>query len=128
MERSAFILILLVLCLAQLGKSDISNDECGILSKQDLEKIANEISEDNAVPEPKAPKIDYEGRPRPDQKSLLIIFDATGSMATDLVQMKASAQEIIVELSEHEENPIYNFVLSVFRDPGTFLFLRENQE
>lgn len=67
----------------------------------------------------------YKDRPRPDQKSLLIVFDATGSMHDDLEQLRVGAQEIINEFSAREDNPIYNYVLVVYRDPGELLsFIR----
>lgn len=65
---------------------------------------------------------DYRDRPRPDQRSLLIVFDGTGSMADDLQQLRAGAQEIVNELSAREDNPIYNYVLVVYRDPGKFAY------
>lgn len=52
------------------------------------------------------------------QKDLLIVFDATGSMGPDLAQLRSAAIEIVNELSGKAEDPINNFVLSVFRDPG----------
>ena len=55
---------------------------------------------------------------REDQRSLLIIFDGTGSMSTDLAQLKSAAEEIINELSKRIDNPIFNYILVVFRDPG----------
>lgn len=61
-----------------------------------------------------------DGGPRSDQRSLLIVFDATGSMAGDLAQLRAGAIEIVNELSEKENNPVFNYILSVFRDPGKF--------
>lgn len=67
-------------------------------------------------------KNDYRDRPRPDQKSLLIVFDATGSMHDDLEQLRSGAQEIINELSVREDNPIYNYVLVVYRDPSKFSY------
>lgn len=60
-------------------------------------------------------------RPRPDQRSLLIVFDATGSMHDDLEQLRAGAQQIVSELSARDDNPIYNYVLVVYRDPSEFL-------
>ncbi|CAO1415300.1 unnamed protein product [Diamesa serratosioi] len=54
---------------------------------------------------------------RPDQRSLLIIFDGTGSMGADLAQLKSAAQEIINEFSQRIDNPIFNYILVVFRDP-----------
>lgn len=64
------------------------------------------------------PNRDYKGRPRPNQKSLLIIFDGTSSMKTDLEQLLGAAKKIVDKLSSREDNPIYNYVLSIFRDPG----------
>jgi hypothetical protein len=61
---------------------------------------------------------DFKDRPRPDQRSLLIVFDATGSMHDDLEQLRSGAQEIINELSARADNPIYNYVLVVYRDPS----------
>jgi len=55
--------------------------------------------------------------PEQGQKDLLIVFDATGSMAKDLAQLRSAAIEIVNDLSGKEEDPINNFVLSVFRDP-----------
>lgn len=63
-------------------------------------------------------KNDFKDRPRPDQRSLLIVFDATGSMHDDLEQLRSGAQEIVNELSARVDNPIYNYVLVVYRDPS----------
>lgn len=65
-------------------------------------------------------KIDkkLQNRPRADQKSLLIIFDGTGSMHDDLQQLRAGAQEIINDLSSRNDSPIFNYVLVVYRDPS----------
>lgn len=52
------------------------------------------------------------------QKDLLIVFDATGSMRTDLAQLREAAIEIVKDLSNKEQDPINKYVLSVFRDPG----------
>jgi hypothetical protein len=60
--------------------------------------------------------------PRHDQKSLLIIFDATASMGDDLAQLRAAALDIINDFSSRADNPIYNYVLVVFRDPGKNFF------
>lgn len=54
------------------------------------------------------------------KKSLTLVFDGTGSMSTDLAQLRGAAQEIVKTLSELKDNPIGNYVLSVFRDPGWF--------
>lgn len=83
----------------------------------------HQLQESKVVNKRQAPpdnKRDYKDRPRPDQKSLLIVFDATGSMHDDLEQLRSGAQEIITELSAREDNPIYNYVLVVYRDPSKF--------
>lgn len=79
----------------------------------DVESTTDEtVDEIRTVPSP------TDGRPRPDQKSLLIVFDATASMNRDLEQLRGAAQEIVQMLAKQEQNPIYNYILSVFRDPG----------
>ena len=60
----------------------------------------------------------FRDRPRPGQRSLLIIFDGTKSMTKDLEQLRLAATQIINELSMRRDNPIFNYVLVVFRDPG----------
>lgn len=57
-------------------------------------------------------------QPKPNQKSLVFIFDATGSMAKDLEQLRTAAKQILNELSLREDNPIFNYILVIFRDPG----------
>jgi len=39
-------------------------------------------------------------------------------MHDDLQQLRSGAQEIINDLSSRDDNPIYNYVLVVFRDPS----------
>lgn len=86
--------------------------------KEDYE-CTDFIGTDHAPTKEKTkPKKDYKGRPRPDQKSLLIVFDATRSMSSDLAQLRGAASKIVEKLSSREDNPIYNYVLSIFRDPG----------
>jgi hypothetical protein len=52
------------------------------------------------------------------QKSLMIIFDATASMGDDLAQLRAAAIDIINDFSSRTDNPIFNYVLAIYRDPG----------
>lgn len=65
---------------------------------------------------------DYKDRPRPNQRSLVIIFDGTASMHDDLKQLTDGAQKIVNELSMRDDNPIFNYVLVVFRDPSKKYF------
>lgn len=62
----------------------------------------------------------WNDRPRRDQKSLLIVFDTTNSMAKDLAQLKGGAQDIVNNFASRSDQPIYNYVLSLFNDPSKF--------
>ncbi|XP_070504621.1 hemicentin-2-like [Chironomus tepperi] len=57
-------------------------------------------------------------QPRPDQKSLVMAFDTTGSMGSELEQVKSSAQEIVQEMAAKAESPIYNYILVAFNNPN----------
>lgn len=52
------------------------------------------------------------------QRSLVIVFDTTASMGDDLVQLREAAIMIVEEFKALKNNPIYNYVLSPFNDPG----------
>lgn len=106
-----------------LVKSHISDEECGIIEEESTTIRINAIDNGTASSIPIQaikPKKDYKGRARPDQRSLLIVFDGTGSMSADLAQLRGGAQEIVNKLALREDNPIFNYVLSVFRDPGKY--------
>lgn len=98
-----------LVCLLFINSShgDISDDECGIYVAQ-------------SVKEPSGPPVALENfhRKKIIQKSLLIVFDGTGSMGDDLGQMVPAAKEIIESFSSRKENPIKNYVLVVFQDPS----------
>lgn len=97
--------------------SDKSDDECRIAAA--ALNTSTMAATTTATPLHRVVQtIDYTGRARPDQKSLLIVFDATASMAADLEQLRSGAREIVNLLAAQAENPIYNYILSVFRDPG----------
>nr|XP_040222077.2 hemicentin-1-like [Anopheles coluzzii] len=55
--------------------------------------------------------------PKEGQRSLVIVFDATGSMLDDLQQLRDAARRIIAEITQRDSNPIYNYVFVPFRDP-----------
>lgn len=112
------LLILILYIKATIG--DISDEECGIFDTE-IEKPSRNVS-DNATPR-KLPSKDYKGRPRPNQKSLLIVFDGTSSMTDDLAQLRPAARNIIKVWSESDDNPIFNYVLAVFRDPEIHPFI-----
>ena len=81
----------------------------------------------------KLSKVDFEwnDRARPDQKSLLIVFDTTGSMSSDLEQLKNGAKDIVRTFSAKSSDPIFNYVLSLFNDPSewneSFKFSKESK-
>lgn len=52
------------------------------------------------------------------QRSLIIVFDATGSMSDDLAQVRPATNDIIKTYSDHPDKPIKNYILSVFHDPS----------
>lgn len=52
------------------------------------------------------------------QRSLIIVFDGTISMEDNLAQLKPAAKRIIDTYASREDKPIYNYVLTVFHDPG----------
>ncbi|XP_050086783.1 hemicentin-1-like [Anopheles aquasalis] len=68
--------------------------------------------------------------PKEGQRSLVIVFDATGSMVDDLQQLRDAARLIIAEITQRETNPIFNYVFVPFRDPhvGPKLVTRNQDE
>ena len=50
--------------------------------------------------------------------TLAFVFDTTGSMYDDLVQVRAGASKILSTTLEMKTKPLYNYVLIPFHDPG----------
>lgn len=50
--------------------------------------------------------------------SIVFVFDTTGSMYDDLVQVRAGAAKILSTTLERKVRPLYNYVLIPFHDPG----------
>lgn len=50
--------------------------------------------------------------------SLAFVFDITGSMYDDLVQVIEGAAKILATTLSRREKPLYNYVLVPFHDPG----------
>lgn len=67
---------------------------------------------------PKQLSISPADGPNPGQKSLMIVFDGTGSMSRDLEQLRSGANDIVNDLSSRANNPIYNYILTIFNDPS----------
>ncbi|XP_052900964.1 hemicentin-1-like [Anopheles moucheti] len=68
--------------------------------------------------------------PKDGQRSLVIVFDATGSMLDDLQQLRDAARLIIAEITQRDSNPIFNYIFVPFRDPhvGPRLVTRNKDE
>jgi hypothetical protein len=113
MVRSKFMKIFFAIVITQCCLQLVTSfDECD--ASINLEKKSKEIP----IEMFSKSKSDFNDRPRPDQKSLLIVFDTTGSMNNDLTQLRDGAQDIVNTYSAKTNNPIYNYVLSLFNDPS----------
>lgn len=56
--------------------------------------------------------------PPPGMSSLTFVFDRTGSMNDDLVQVRHGAKSIFDTVMKQRKKLIYNYVLVLFHDPG----------
>jgi hypothetical protein len=57
-------------------------------------------------------------RPIARQRSLVIVFDTTGSMSYELEQVRREAKAIVEYAAKMPTNPFYNYIFVAFDDPG----------
>jgi hypothetical protein len=87
-----------------------------------VEETDSEIHEEDDIPlgaeisPDEINESDDEGTQR--GATLAFVFDSTGSMWDDLVQVKMGAERIMAAMLERPDKPIYNYVLVPFHDPG----------
>ena len=60
--------------------------------------------------------------------SLAFVFDITGSMYDDLVQVIEGAAKILATTLARREKPLYNYVLVPFHDPGQWLITLHSKQ
>lgn len=97
--------ILTLIILIKIINCDRSDDECGIIL-QNAEPANATDDEIYHAFEKLKPK-----------KSLVIVFDTTGSMGDDLKNLQSAAVDITELLKKHPDNPVGNYILSKFDDP-----------
>lgn len=56
--------------------------------------------------------------------SLAFVFDITGSMYDDLLQVIEGARKIMAVTLARRVNPLYNYILVPFHDPGNYPVMR----
>lgn len=93
----------------------------GRVNSQHLDAYYNYLSpQDPFVPsnllQPSTP-VPSENIP-PGASSMGFVFDITGSMYDDLVQVIDGAAKILATTLARQEQPLYNYVLVPFHDPG----------
>ncbi|XP_058823570.1 hemicentin-1-like [Topomyia yanbarensis] len=118
--------------------SAVPNEEVGPTDTVQAESLVADRSQTQPITNILIPKLgeklstirrNYEA-PAEGQRSLVIVFDATGSMLDDLKQLRDGAKLIIDEITNLKNNPIYNYVFVPFRDPqvGPRLVTRNKDE
>lgn len=105
-------------CLAASSANNVSAEEeikrgpVREIKLTDVDKfLSSEFQNDHAAVGPK----DAKG-----SSSLAIVFDTTGSMWDDLVQVRQGIKSIIATMLERPDKPIQDYVLVPFHDPSKY--------
>lgn len=99
--------------------SDESDKECGIVAMHQQNLAATKDDLIAAFDKMKSKK----------KTSLSLIFDNTGSMSKDLKNLRSAAIKIIDKFNSYgADNPIGNYILSIFNDPGVEVHETKNSQ
>ncbi|KAJ4441696.1 hypothetical protein ANN_11554 [Periplaneta americana] len=110
-----------------VNKSESEDDEDEEVDEDDdigngLEPLSiNFVPDEDKEEEEEKKEEEEDGEETPSGASLAFVFDSTGSMWNDLVQVKMGAERIMATMLERPDKPIYNYVLVPFHDPSQFL-------
>lgn len=66
------------------------------------------------------PSVNGTAEDPPTGSSLVFVFDSTGSMKSELLQVKIGAAKILDALRVRPDVPIRNYIMIPFKDPGKF--------
>jgi hypothetical protein len=61
---------------------------------------------------------DDANRPKPGQRSFVIVFDTTITMHNELEQVREEVETMVEFAANQQVNPFYNFIFVDFNDPG----------
>ncbi|XP_069698018.1 hemicentin-1-like isoform X2 [Periplaneta americana] len=106
-----------------VNKSESEDDEDEEVDEDDdigngLEPLSiNFVPDEDKEEEEEKKEEEEDGEETPSGASLAFVFDSTGSMWNDLVQVKMGAERIMATMLERPDKPIYNYVLVPFHDP-----------
>lgn len=100
---------------SNVSSSKFKREQAFPASENSNQLSTHNISQINQIQIPHDEKVR-----KPGQASLVLVFDATGSMEECLKQLRSGAKLIVEKFADSDVNPIFNYVFVPFRDPGKF--------